>query len=74
MLEKPPFDIRERTFIFGVRVVKFVRTLPKDVASIELARQFLIMNSSELENLLDESLEITKILSKMLQNLGNSDD
>ncbi len=121
MPEKPPFDIRERTFIFGVRVVKFVRTLPKDVASIELARQLLrsgtsvganveeadgaeskkdkihklaiarkeakecrhwlrtikaaeIMNSPELEYLLDESLEIIKILSKMIQNLGNSDD
>ena len=36
-----PFDIRERTFLFGVRVVKFVRTLPRDVAGMELGRQLL---------------------------------
>jgi four helix bundle protein len=44
-LEKP-FDIRERTFLFGVRVVRFVRTLPKEVASIELARQLLRSGTS----------------------------
>jgi four helix bundle protein len=36
-----PFDIRERSFLFGVRVVKFVRTLPRDVAGVELGRQLL---------------------------------
>ena len=121
MSTKPPFDIRERTFLFGVRVVKFVRTMPKDVASAELARQLLragtsvganveeadgaeskrdkvhklsiarkeakesrywfrtikeagIATSDELDALLVESLEIVKILSKMIQNLGSLDD
>ena len=114
-----PFDIRERTFIFGVRIVKFVRTMPKDVASIELARQLLkagtsvganveeadgaeskrdkihklsiarkeakecrhwlrtikeaeIVASAELDALIVESLEIVKILSRMILNLGGT--
>lgn len=41
-----PFDIRERTFLFGVRIVKFVRTMPRDVASVELARQLLRAGTS----------------------------
>ncbi|MBI3363085.1 MAG: four helix bundle protein [Chloroflexi bacterium] len=41
-----PFDIRERTFLFGVRVVKFVRTLPRDVAGVELARQLIRSGTS----------------------------
>ena len=43
---KPPFDIRERTFLFGVRVVKFARKMPRDVASVELARQVLRSGTS----------------------------
>ena len=31
---KAPFDIRERTFLFGVRVVKLVGRLPRNVAGI----------------------------------------
>ena len=41
-----PFDIRERTFLFGVRIVKFVRTMPRDVASVELARQLIRAGTS----------------------------
>ena len=120
MPEKPPFDIRERTFLFGVQVVKFVRKMPRDVASVELARQLLrsgtsvganveesdgaeskkdkvhklsiarkeaketrhwlrtikeaeIVASAELDELLTESLELIKILSKMIQNLSNAE-
>ncbi|MBM4423731.1 MAG: four helix bundle protein [Chloroflexi bacterium] len=119
-MPKPPFDIRERTFLFGVRVVKFVRKLPKDVASIELARQVMrsgtsvganveesdgaeskkdkvhklsvarkeaketrhwlrtlkeaeIAVSPEIDELLAESLELVRILSKIIQNLNASD-
>ena len=28
-----PFDIRDRTFLFAVRVVKWVRTSPKDLGT-----------------------------------------
>jgi len=46
MRKDVPFDIRERTFLFGVRIVKFVRTLPKDVAGVEVARQLLRAGTS----------------------------
>ena len=46
MPEKPPFDIRERTFLFGVRIVKFIRSMPKDVAGVEVARQLLRAGTS----------------------------
>ena len=45
-----PFDIRERTFLYGVRIVKFVRSMPKDVASIELARQLIRAGTSVAAN------------------------
>jgi len=32
-------QLAERTFLFGVRALKFVRTLPRDPAATELARQ-----------------------------------
>lgn len=120
MNPKPPFDIRERTFLFGVRVVKFIRTLPKDVAGVEVARQLLksgisvganveesdgaestadkihklkiarkeakesrfwlrtikeadLLKSPELDALLVECLELIKILSSMINNLGKSE-
>ncbi len=121
MPEKPPFDIRERTFLFGVRVVKFIRSMPRDVAGVEVARQLLrsgtsvganveeadgpeskkdkihklsiarkeakesrfwlrtikeadLLTSPELDALLVECLELIKILSRMINNLGKSDD
>ena len=121
MPEKPPFDIRERTFLYGVRIVKFIRALPKDVAGVETARQLLksgtsvganveesdgaestadkihklkiarkeakesrfwwrtikeaeLLNSAELDALLAESLELVKILSSSINNLGKSDE
>jgi four helix bundle protein len=46
MAQDKPYDIRERTFRFGVRVVKFTRTMPKDVAGIEVARQLLRAGTS----------------------------
>jgi four helix bundle protein len=103
-----------------VRVVKFIRTLPKDVAGVEVARQLLksgasvganveesdgaestadkihklkiarkeakesrfwlrtikeadLLNSPELDALLVECLELIKILSSMINNLGKSE-
>ncbi len=38
---KAPFDIRERTFLFGVRVVKLVGHLPRTVAGLEIGRQLI---------------------------------
>lgn len=36
-----PFDLRDRTFLFSVRAIKWVRTLPKDHGTQIAARQFL---------------------------------
>ncbi len=34
-----PFDIRDRTFLFAVRTIKWVRTLPRDLGTQVAARQ-----------------------------------
>ncbi|MBI3359781.1 MAG: four helix bundle protein [Chloroflexi bacterium] len=36
-----PYDLRERTFLYSVRAIKWVRTLPRDLATQIAARQFL---------------------------------
>ena len=39
-------DLCERTFIFGVRITKMVRRLPRDVAGYEIGRQVLRSGTS----------------------------
>ncbi len=39
--EKPPYDLKERTFLFGVCTVKFAAKLPHNQISIELTRQLI---------------------------------
>ncbi len=39
--EKPPFDLKDRTFLFGARCVKFTCKLPPNQISIELTRQLI---------------------------------
>ncbi len=41
-----PFDIKERTFLFSVRVVKLVRQLPRNVAGLEIGRQLIRAGTS----------------------------
>jgi four helix bundle protein len=36
-----PYDIRERTFLFSVEVIKWVRRLPKDLGTQIAARQLV---------------------------------
>lgn len=36
-----PYDIRERTFLFAVRVIQWVRTLPNDMGTQIAARQLV---------------------------------
>src|SRR5262245_60792862 len=36
---RAPRDIEERTYAFGVRVLRMVRVLPRDVAAMVIARQ-----------------------------------
>lgn len=44
--KKAPFDIKERTFLFSVRVVKLVGRLPRTVAGIEIGRQLIACGTS----------------------------
>ena len=46
MTEEKPFDIKERTFKFGVRIVRLVNTLPRTVAGIEVGRQLVRSGTS----------------------------
>jgi four helix bundle protein len=41
-----PFDIKKRTFLFGVRVVQLVGKLPRTVAGIEIGRQLIRAGTS----------------------------
>lgn len=45
-VEYPPQDIQERTFQFGVRVVKAANRLPHQLGSIEVARQLVRSGTS----------------------------
>jgi four helix bundle protein len=38
---RPPFEIRERTFLFAVQVVKLVRRFPRSLDAVEIGRQLL---------------------------------
>jgi hypothetical protein len=44
--EDVPFEIRERTFQFAVRVVKLVRRLPKTLDAVEIGRQLIKSGAS----------------------------
>lgn len=39
--ENAPYDLRERTFVFSVRVLKWARTLPHDLGTQVAARQLV---------------------------------
>jgi four helix bundle protein len=39
--EQPPFEIRERTFLFAVRSVELVKRFPRTMDGKEIGRQFL---------------------------------
>lgn len=41
-----PQDIQERTFRFGVRIVQLVNRLPRQIGSIEIARQLVRSGTS----------------------------
>jgi four helix bundle protein len=41
-----PFDIKQRTFLFGVRIVRLVGKLPRTVAGVEIARQLIRAGTS----------------------------
>jgi four helix bundle protein len=41
MTTEPRYDLKERTFQFGVRVLRFASVLPRTVIAVELTRQLI---------------------------------
>ncbi len=41
-----PYDLRERTFQFSVRIIKWVRTLPHDIATQIVVKQLVESSTS----------------------------
>ena len=46
-----PFNIKERTFLFGVRVIRLVGRLPRSIAGVEVGRQFIRAGTSVGSNM-----------------------
>jgi four helix bundle protein len=44
--EKTPFEIRERTFQFAVRVTKLMRQMPRTLDAVEIGRQLIRSGTS----------------------------
>lgn len=55
-----PFDIKRRTFLFGVRVIKLVGKLPRTVAGIEVGRQIIQAGTSVGSNMEEADGAISK--------------
>ncbi len=60
MSKSPPYDIRERTFEFGVRIIKLVDAIPRTVAGIELGRQLVRSGTSIGANVEEADASSTK--------------
>lgn len=39
--QRPPYEIRERTFLFAARTIRLVRQFPRTVDAIEVGRQLV---------------------------------
>jgi four helix bundle protein len=55
-----PFDIKQRTFLFGVRVIRLVGRLPRTVAGIEVGRQLIRAGTSVGSNMEEADGAISK--------------
>jgi four helix bundle protein len=55
-----PFDIKQRTFRFGVRVIKLVGKLPRTVAGIEVGRQLIRAGTSVGANMEEADGAVSK--------------
>jgi four helix bundle protein len=58
--EQVPFDIKERTFHFGVRVVQLVNRLPRTIAGVEIARQLIRAGTSVGSNMEEADAAVSK--------------
>ena len=55
-----PFDIKERTFLFGVRVIRLVGKLPRTVAGNEIGRQLIRAGTSVGSNMQEADGALSK--------------
>ena len=55
-----PFDIKERTFQFAVRIVRLCNTLPSTVAGREIARQLIRAGTSIGSNMQEADAAVSK--------------
>ena len=55
-----PFDIKQRTFLFGVRIIRLVAKLPRTVAGIEVGRQLIRAGTSVGSNMEEADGAISK--------------
>jgi four helix bundle protein len=55
-----PFDIKERTFLFGVRIIELVGELPRTVAGIEVGRQLIRAGTSVGSNMEEADGAVSK--------------
>jgi four helix bundle protein len=51
IVDAPPFDIQERTFRFGVRIIRFVDRLPRTLSATEIGQQLLKSGTSIAANM-----------------------
>ena len=51
MAQKSTIDIQERTFKFGIQIIKFVDKLPRTLAGTELGRQLIRSGTSIAANM-----------------------
>ena len=51
MTQKATIDIQERTFKFGIQIIKFVDKLPRTLAGTELGRQLIRSGTSIAANM-----------------------
>ncbi len=55
-----PFDIKERTFQFGVRVVRLANKLPSSISGVEIARQLIRAGTSIGSNMEEADAAVSK--------------
>jgi len=55
-----PFDIKERTFLFGVRIIELAGELPRTVAGIEVGRQLIRAGTSVGSNMEEADGAVSK--------------
>jgi four helix bundle protein len=55
-----PFDIKERTFQFAVRIVGLANQLPSSIAGVEIARQLIRTGTSIGSNMEEADAAVSK--------------